>query len=151
MFVWLDKKGDMTKLTLFFGHLTRKTLNDRKKTGCGHVVPIARVFEIVGLKIKLLSNNPETRGATKVSHPLFMAWLRLHGVASMLCFRLTEGNKLKNQRFNVVWGEIWSATPFCKVIIVNVSLHVIPLEVESVSVKPLNNTLCCSVTLQLVV
>ena len=51
----------------------------------------------------------------------------------------------------MVWGEIWSATAFCSVIIVNVSLHMIPLEVESVSVKPLNAILCCSVTLQLVV
>jgi len=27
---------------------------------------------------------------------------QFHGVASILCFRLTEGNKHKNQRFDVV-------------------------------------------------
>ena len=51
-----------------------------------------------------------------------------------------------------MWSEVkYGLQQLSAVIIVNVSLHMIPLEVESVSVKPLNATLCCSVTLQLVV
>ena len=53
--------------------------------------------------------------------------------------------------FNMVLGWIWSATAVCKVFIVNAPFHMISSEVGSVWLKPLTATLCCSVTVKLVV